>query len=59
MILKDTDFVECFKSVFVNVEKIRSVNSDTIILINNHKLPVSRRSRKNVMLAVMKKVREQ
>ena len=58
-ILKDTDFIECFKSIFVNVEKIRSVNTDTITLINDHKLPVSRRSRKAVMLAVMKKVRDQ
>ena len=58
-VLSDTDFIECFKSIFVNVEKIRSVNADTITLINDHKLPVSRRSRKGVMLAVMKKVRDQ
>ena len=58
-ILSETDFIECFKSVFVNVEKIKSVNADTLILLNDHKLPVSRRSRKGVMLAVMKKVREQ
>ena len=57
--LENTGFIECFKSVFVNVEKIKSVNTDTITLINGHKLPVSRRSRKNVLLAVMKKVREQ
>lgn len=57
--LSETDFIECFKSVFVNVEKIKSVNADTLILLNDHKLPVSRRSRKGVMLAVMKKVREQ
>jgi len=57
--LEYAGFIECFKSVFVNVEKIKSVNTDTITLINGHKLPVSRRSRKNVMLAVMKKVREQ
>ena len=59
VVLTDTDFMECFKSVFVNVEKIKSVNADTITLINDHKLPVSRRSRKSVMLAVMKKVRDQ
>lgn len=57
--LNDTGFIECFKSIYVNVEKIKSVNTDTITLINDHKLPVSRRSRKNVMLAVMKKVRDQ
>lgn len=59
VVLTDTDFIECFKSIFVNVEKIKSVNADTITLINDHKLPVSRRSRKSVMLAVMKKVRDQ
>lgn len=59
VVLTDTDFIECFKSVFVNVEKIKSVNTDTITLVNDHKLPVSRRSRKSVMLAVMKKVRDQ
>lgn len=58
-VLSDTGFIECFKSIFVNVEKIKSVNTDTITLINDFKLPVSRRSRKNVMLAVMKKVRNQ
>jgi DNA-binding LytR/AlgR family response regulator len=59
VVLSDTDFIECFKSIFVNVEKIKSVNTDTITLVNDHKLPVSRRSRKGVMLAVMKKVRDQ
>lgn len=59
VVLTDTDFIECFKSIFVNVEKIKSVNADTITLVNDHKLPVSRRSRKSVMLAVMKKVRDQ
>ncbi len=58
-ILSEADFIECFKSIFVNIEKIKSVNADTITLINNHKLPVSRRNRKRVMLAVMKKVRGQ
>ena len=58
-VLEEAGFIECFKSVFANVEKIKSVNTDTMTLINDYKLPVSRRSRKNVMLAVMKKVREQ
>lgn len=55
-ILSDTDFVECFKSVFVNIEKIKSVNTDTITLMDDRTIPVSRRNRKTVMLAVMKKV---
>lgn len=55
-LLNVTDFVECFKSVFVNIEKIKSVNTDTITLMDDRTVPVSRRNRKNVMLAVMKKV---
>lgn len=57
--LNNANFIECFKSIYVNIEKIRSVNSNTITLINDHKLPVSRRSRKSVMMAVMEKVRKQ
>lgn len=55
-LLSLSDFVECFKSIFVNIEKIKSVNSDTITLLNDTTIPVSRRNRKNVLLAVMKKV---
>ena len=50
------DFVEVFKSVYVNIAKIKRINTDTVILENEASLPLSRRNRKNVMYAVMKKV---
>ncbi len=54
--LSADDFVEVFKSVYVNIAKIKRINSDTVILENEDSLPLSRRNRKNVMYAVMKKV---
>lgn len=57
-LLDEDDFVECFKSVYVNIAKIKSINADTITLANDSTIPVSRRNRKTVMQAVMKKVRE-
>ncbi|MBR4305556.1 MAG: response regulator transcription factor [Ruminiclostridium sp.] len=54
--LSADDFVEVFKSVYVNIAKIKRINSDTVILENDASLPLSRRNRKNVMYAVMKKV---
>ncbi len=54
--LSSDDFTEVFKSVYVNISKIKRINSDTVILENDEALPLSRRNRKNVMYAVMKKV---
>lgn len=50
-------FTEVYKSVFVNLTKIRSIGNDTVIMCNEKKLPLSRRKRKNVMSAVMSAVR--
>ena len=55
-LLNSKDFIECFKSIFVNIEKIKSINADTLTLANDSIIPVSRRNRKSVMQAVMKKV---
>lgn len=52
------DFVETHKSVFVNISKIKRINSDTVTLCDNSALPLSRRNRKSVMLAVMKRLGE-
>lgn len=52
------DFVETHKSVFVNISKIKRINSDTLTLCDNSTVPLSRRNRKNVMLAVMKRLGE-
>lgn len=50
------DFVETHKSVFVNISKIKCVNSDTLTLSDGSLVPLSRRNRKNVMYAVMKRI---
>lgn len=55
-ILSEDDFVEVHKSVYVNISKIKRINTDTVELEEGIILPLSRRSRKQVMLAVMKKV---
>lgn len=52
------DFVETHKSVFVNISKIKRINSDTVTLCNDSTVPLSRRNRKAVMLAVMKRLGE-
>lgn len=54
--LSADDFTEVFKSIYVNIAKIKRINTDTVILENDRSLPLSRRNRKNVMYAVMKKV---
>lgn len=52
------DFVETHKSVFVNIPKIKRINSDTVTLCDDSAVPLSRRNRKTVMLAVMKRLGE-
>lgn len=55
-LLSKEDFVETHKSVFVNITCIKRVNENTVVLSDGSVLPVSRRNRKNVMLAIMRKV---
>ncbi len=55
-LLDSNDFIEVYKSIFVNIARIRRVNADTLVLENDAVVPLSRRNRKNVMYAVMKKV---
>lgn len=50
------DFVETHKSVFVNIAKIKRINTDTVTLCDDSAIPLSRRNRKTVMLAVMKRL---
>ena len=52
------DFVETHKSVFVNIAKIKRINTDTVTLCDDSAIPLSRRNRKTVMLAVMKRLGE-
>lgn len=55
-LLDPDDFISVHKSVYVNIAKIKRINTDTVMLCDNTSVPLSRRNRKNVMLAVMKKV---
>jgi len=58
-LLDSNDFIEVYKSIFVNIARIRRINTDTLVLENDAVVPLSRRNRKNVMYAVMRKVDEQ
>lgn len=55
-LLDPDDFISVHKSIYVNISKIKRINTDTVMLCDNTCVPLSRRNRKNVMLAVMKKV---
>lgn len=57
-LLDSNDFIEVYKSIFVNISRIRRINADTLVLENDAVVPLSRRNRKNVMYAVMRKVDE-
>lgn len=50
------EFVEVHKSVFVNISKIKRINADTVTMCDDTTVPLSRRNRKNVMCAVMKRI---
>ncbi len=52
------DFVEVHKSVFVNISKINRINHDTVTMYDESNVPLSRRNRKSVMCAVMKRIGE-
>lgn len=49
-------FIECHKSVFVNITKVKRIDANNITLENGKNFPVSRRNRKMVILAVMKRI---
>lgn len=49
-------FIECHKSVFVNISKIKRINANTLTLDNGEDFPVSRRRRSDVVRAVMRRV---
>lgn len=50
-------FIEAYHSLYLNVDHIRKVNMDTVVLDNDKELPVSRRKRKTLMNAVMRRIR--
>lgn len=50
-------FIEAYHSLYINIDHIRKVNMDSVILDNDKELPVSRRKRKQLMTAVMRRIR--
>lgn len=50
-------FIEAYHSLYINIDHIRKVNADTVVLDNDKELPVSRRKRKALMTAVMRRIR--
>jgi len=50
-------FIEAYHSLYLNVDHIRKVNMDTVVMDNDKELPVSRRKRKALMNAVMRRIR--
>ncbi len=55
-LLSEEDFVEVHKSIYVSIAKIKRIETDRVVLCDETAVPLSRRNRKNVMQAVMKKV---
>lgn len=51
-------FIEAYHSLYINIDHIRKVNMDSVVLDNDRELPVSRRKRKQLMAAVMRRIRE-
>lgn len=50
-------FIEAYHSLYINIDHIRKVNMDSVVLDNDKELPVSRRKRKQLMTAVMRRIR--
>ena len=50
-------FIEAYHSLYINIDHIRKVNMDSVVLDNDKELPVSRRKRKLLMTAVMRRIR--
>jgi len=55
--LPEDIFIEAYHSLYINVDHIRKVNADSVVLDNDKELPVSRRKRKQLMAAVMRRIR--
>lgn len=50
-------FIEAYHSLYINVDHIRKLDSDSVVMDNDKELPVSRRKRKELMTAVMRRIR--
>lgn len=55
--LPESDFIEIYKAIYVNISKIKRTLTDTLELSDGKILPMSRRRKKAVLTAVMEHVR--
>jgi DNA-binding LytR/AlgR family response regulator len=51
-------FAECHKAVFVNIDRVKSIDASSLTMTSGKKFPISRRCRKDVMTALIKKAGE-
>lgn len=51
------DFVEIYKSIFVNVGEIKRVGNDMVVISDDSELPLSRRKRNDVLNAVLSRMK--
>lgn len=49
-------FIEVYHALYVNVDHVTKIDADSLTLDNNETVPVSRRKRKELMSAIMKRV---
>lgn len=55
--LPESDFLEVYKAIYVNISKIKRTLTDTLELSDGKILPMSRRRKKAVLTAVMERMR--
>lgn len=52
-------FIEVYHALYVNADHVRRVDADTLLLDNGETVPVSRRKRKDLMNAIMRRIQDQ
>ncbi|MBO4415154.1 MAG: response regulator transcription factor [Lachnospiraceae bacterium] len=57
-LLPENKFVEVFKSVFVQVKKIKRIGTDMVYMAGGAELPLARRKRKAVMSEVLRIIKQ-
>lgn len=56
LLLPEDCFTEAYHALYVNIDHITRVNTDTLSLDNGETVPVSRRKRKELMSTIMKRI---
>ncbi len=56
LLLPEDCFTEAYHALYVNIDHVTRVNTDTLSLDNGETIPVSRRKRKELMSTIMKRI---